>query len=171
MDAAIKMIVDNPDSYEDMDGGIYNRTYHYLPYHFDSSLETNYFSQTLLSIINDRKLEVYYNGDDTLTDFKIRCYEKKGSHDWRYLGGYVPDFLMLSRNGDNAIDQVLIIETKGEGYAAKFKERKKFMSDTFVAMNNKAAGYPKFEYLYIEDTLKPDERERQTLEAIKKFFK
>lgn len=37
------------------------------------------------------------------------------------------------------------------------------MSDTFVAMNNKAAGYPKFEYLYIEDTLKPDERERQTL--------
>jgi len=171
MEAAIKVVLDNHDSYEDMDGGIYNRTYHYLPYHFDSDLEINYFSKTLLSIISDRNLEVYYNGDDTLTDFKIRCYEKKGNHDWRYLGGYVPDFLMLSRNDNNDISQVLIIETKGEGYAAKFKERKKFMSDTFVAMNNKAAGYPKFEYLYIEDTLKAEERERMTLKAIKKFFK
>ena len=105
-----------------------SQTYHYLPYRFDSGLEKHFLSQEVLPLIKGKNLEVYFNGDDTLTEFKIDCF-KRVDRNWQRIGGYVPDFLMLSRNADKQIDKVLIIETKGEGFAAKFKDRLDFMSE------------------------------------------
>ena len=145
-----------------------NQTYHYLPYRFDSGLEKHFLSQEVLPLINGKALEVYFNGDDTLTDFKIDCYKRIGSN-WRYIGRYVPDFLLLSRNEEKQIDKVIIIETKGEGFAAKFKDKLDFMSE-FVKKNNDKFGYQRFEFLYLEDTITPEQRRQKTLAAIKNFF-
>ena len=144
------------------------KTYHYLPYHFDSGFEIKYFKDSILPLIKDKKLEVYFNGDDTLTDFKIDCFRQKGTA-WQYIGKYVPDFLLISRNADNEIHKVIIIETKGEGFAAKFTEKKEFMK-TFIEKNNEKFGYPRFDFLYLEETWSKEERERRTLEAIETFF-
>lgn len=165
----IQTLLDNPDSYEESDCGTNDKTYHYLPYRFDSKFEIDYFSSSLLAIIRDKQLEVYFNGEDELTDFKIRCYKQKGSQ-WSYIGQYVPDFLLLNRDAQNNIKQVIIIETKGEGFAAKFADRRSFMSE-FVKRNNEKFGYEKFNFLYIEDTLSPEKRDIQTIDAINQFFK
>ena len=145
------------------------KTYHYLPYHFDSGLEIEYFKDSMLPIIKDKNLEVYFNGDDTLTDFKIDCYRQNGSKGWHYIGKYVPDFLLISRNIDKKIHKVIIIETKGKVFAGKFTERKEFMK-TFIQKNNEKFGYPRFEFLYLEDTISKEERERRTMQAIDNFF-
>lgn len=146
------------------------QTYHYLPYRFDSRLELDYFKKALCGIMRNRPLEYYFNGDDTLTDFKIKCYRKVGKH-WQYDGLYVPDFLILSRTESGAIDRVCIIETKGEGYAAKFKERLAFMREVFVPRNNERYGRERFSFLYLEDTITPEQRVRQTIQMINEFFK
>lgn len=145
------------------------QTYHYLPYRFDSNLEVDYFSNEVLPLINGKELELYFNGDDTLTEFKINCYKKHGTQ-WRYIGKYVPDFLLLSRNEANQIDKVIIIETKGEGFAPAFADKKAFMETEFIRKNNEQFGYKRFEFLYLEDTLTADERRQRTLEAISNFF-
>ena len=145
-----------------------SQTYHYLPYRFDSGLEKHFLSQEVLPLIKEKALEVYFNGDDTLTDFKIDCYKRIGNN-WRYIGRYVPDFLLLSRNEQKLIDKVIIIETKGEGFAAKFKDRLDFMSE-FVKKNNDKFGYQRFYFLYLEDTITPEQRRQKTLAAIKNFF-
>ncbi|MBO5466905.1 MAG: DEAD/DEAH box helicase family protein [Prevotella sp.] len=144
------------------------KTFHYLPYHFDSGLEVEYFKDSILPYVTDKNLEVYFNGDDTLTEFKIDCFCKKAGR-WQYIGKYVPDFLLLSRNSDNEIHKVIIIETKGEGFAAKFAERKEFMR-TFIQKNNEKFGYSRFDFLYLEDTMSRVERERRTIQAIDNFF-
>ena len=146
-----------------------SQTYHYLPYRFDSKLEIDYFSNEVLPLINGKALELYFNGDDTLTEFKINCYKKRGTQ-WRYIGKYVPDFLLLSRNEANQIDKVIIIETKGEGFAPAFADKKAFMENDFIRKNNEQFGYKRFEFLYLEDTLTADERRQKTLEAINNFF-
>ena len=146
-----------------------SQTYHYLPYHFDSGLEIDYFSKEILPLIKGKALEVYFNGDDTLTQFKINCYNKVGKQ-WHYIGKYVPDFLMLSRNEDGQIDKVIIIETKGEGYAAKFVDRRKFMESEWIKKNNEKFDYQRFDFLYLEDTLTAEQRRQKTLAAIKEFF-
>ena len=145
-----------------------SQTYHYLPYRFDSGLERKFLSQEVLPLIKEKALEVYFNGDDTLTDFKIDCYKRVGNN-WRYIGRYVPDFLLLSRNEQKQIDKVIIIETKGEGFAAKFKDRLDFMSE-FVKKNNDKFGYQRFDFLYLGDTNNPEQRRQKTLAAIKNFF-
>ncbi len=147
-----------------------NQTYHYLPYRFDSNLEKEYFVQGLIPMMTDKPLEYYFNGDDTLTEFKIRCYRKVDKH-WEYDGLYVPDFLVLSRDAEGQIDRICIIETKGEGYAAKFKERREFMEIVFVKKNNEAFHRRRFHYLYIEDTLSPEKRMAKTMQTINDFFK
>ncbi len=144
------------------------QTYHYLPYRFDSGLERHFLSQEVMPLIKEKALEIYFNGDDTLTEFKINCYSKSGNN-WRYIGKYVPDFLLISRNDQKQIDKVIIIETKGEGFAAKFKDRLNFMSE-FVKKNNDKFGYHRFDFLYLEDTITPEQRRQKTLAAIKNFF-
>lgn len=146
------------------------QTYHYLPYRFDSKLELGYFTEALKGILHNRQLEYYFNGDDTLTDFKIQCYCKHGAH-WQYDGLYVPDFLVISRTPDGAIDRICIIETKGEGYATKFKQRLEFMRDVFVPRNNEKYGRDRFSFLYIEDTITPEQRVQKTITKIHDFFK
>lgn len=147
------------------------QTYHYLPYRFDSGLEREFFIDSVLPILKEYKsqLEIYFNGDDTLTDFKIDCYKQTG-REWRYIGKYVPDFLLLKRNDDGSIHQIIIIETKGEGFAAKFADRRQFMETEFIRKNNECFGYERFRFLYLEDTLTKEEREKKTIKAIKDFF-
>ena len=146
-----------------------NQTYHYLPYRFDSNLEKEYFANGLIPLMKDKQLEYYFNGDNTLTEFKIRCYRKVGKH-WQYDGLYYPDFLVLSRDAEGKIDRICIIETKGEVYAAKFKERLEFMRDVFVPKNNEAFHRKRFQFLYLEDTISAEERMAKTLQMIKEFF-
>ena len=146
-----------------------NQTYHYLPYRFDSNLEKEYFANGLIPLMKDKQLEYYFNGDDTLTEFKIRCYRREGKH-WQYDGLYYPDFLVLSRDAEGRIDRICIIETKGEVYAAKFKERLEFMRDVFVPKNNEAFHRKRFQFLYLEDTISAEERMAKTLQMIKEFF-
>ena len=146
-----------------------NQTYHYLPYRFDSNLEKEYFANGLIPLMKDKQLEYYFNGDDTLTEFKIRCYRRVGKH-WQYDGLYYPDFLVLSRDTEGRIDRICIIETKGEVYAAKFKERLEFMRDVFVPKNNEAFHRKRFQFLYLEDTISAEERMAKTLQMIKEFF-
>ena len=145
------------------------QTYHYLPYRFDSGLERDYFARTLL-LLKDKKLELYFNGDDTLTDFKIDCYKQNG-HSWVYIGKYVPDFLLLDRKADGTINRIAIIETKGEGFSAKFTDRRRFMDNEFISKNNERFGYKRFRFLYLEDTLKKDAFLQRTMEVITEFFK
>lgn len=166
----IQALLDSPDSYEPTDSNINDKTYHYLPYKFDSSFEISYFSDSLHAIIRDKQLEFYFNGDDNLTDFKIRCYKKHGKN-WSLLGNYTPDFLVISRDEQGAIKQILIIETKGEGFAANFAERRQFMEEEFVKLNNERFGYNRFSFLYIEDTMTPAEQDKKTITAINQFFK
>ena len=145
------------------------RTYHYLPYRFDSGLEIDYFMQSLTIDTQGRKLELYFNGDDTLTEFKIDCY-KSQNNSWRYIGKYVPDFLMLSRTETGEIHKIIIIETKGEGFAAKFADKRRFMEAEFIGKNNQEFGYNRFDFLYLEDTLSKEERTKRTIAAINQFF-
>lgn len=145
------------------------QTYHYLPYRFDSKLEIDFFSQEILPLIKDKKLEVYFNGDDTVTEFKINCYKRTGKL-WQYIGKYVPDFLLLSRDQDNRINKIIIIETKGEGFAAKFADKRDFMETEFVQKNNEKFGYERFNFLYLEDTQTPEQRRQKTLQTINNFF-
>ena len=114
-------------------------------------------------------IEFYFNGDDTLTDFRIRCYTKRGQA-WKLDGYYYPDFLLLTRNLDNTINKVIIIETKGEGFAGKFVPRKEFMEESFIKLNNDKIGYPRFEFLYIEDTDDETVRLQKTINRIDTFL-
>lgn len=145
-----------------------SQTYHYLPYRFDSPFERTFLKE-ILPVINGKNLEVYFNGDDNLTEFRIKCFKRSGSH-WSYLGYYFPDFLLIRRNAQGEIHQIAIIETKGEGFAAKFADKRKFMETEFVQKNNEKFGYKRFEFLYIEDTLTKEERQQRTLQTIQRFF-
>ncbi len=145
------------------------RTYHYLPYRFDSGLERRFFTEEILPLTNQRGLEIYFNGDDNLTDFKIDCYSRPDGV-WRYVGRYVPDFLLISRNEHNEIHKAVIIETKGAGFAANFAEKRAFMQNEFIQKNNEKFGYRRFEFLYLEDTLSHEERVAKTMKMINEFF-
>ncbi len=153
----------------DVEKSINDRTYHYLPYHLDSKLEEEY----LYSVINHIKsvpgVEFYFNGDDTLTDFRIRCYTKRG-RSWKLDGYYYPDFIMLTRNSDNSINKIVIVETKGEGFAGKFIPRRQFMDDVFIKLNNDKFGRERFQFLYIEDTLDGPARLQKTVNKINSFL-
>ena len=72
-----------------------NRSFHYLPYRTDSSFEQTFLREVLgLDDIATLDLEVYYNGDRAMTEFKIKCY-KNNNGKWSYVGIYTPDFLII----------------------------------------------------------------------------
>lgn len=164
-----KYLIEHGLPLPDVEKSVNDRTYQYLPYHLDSKLEEDY----LYSVINHLKsvpgVEFYFNGDDTLTDFRIRCYTKRGRA-WKLDGYYYPDFIMLTRNSDNSINKIVIVETKGEGFAGKFIPRKQFMDESFIKLNNDKIGYHRFEFLYIEDTLTKEERLQKTINKINSFL-
>ena len=80
-----------------------------------------------------------------------------------------PDFLILQRK-DGRIHKVVIVETKGEGFAESFKDRREFMAGEFLRLNNERFGYKRFEFLYLEDTLSENSRIVKSQETIKAFF-
>lgn len=149
-----------------------NRSFHYLPYRTDSSFEQT-FLETVLAFdeIERLGLEVYYNGDRAMTEFKIKCY-KRISTGWRYVGMYTPDFLIIQRR-DGKIHKAIVTETKGWIYAndPSFKDKRAFMEAEFSQYNNHAFGYERFDYLYLEDTLSEPERIQITHEKVCTFFK
>lgn len=164
-----KYLIEHSLPLPDVEKSSNDRTYHYLPYHLDSKLEEDY----LYSVINHIKsvpgVEFYFNGDDTLTDFRIRCYTKRGRA-WKLDGYYYPDFIMLTRNSDNTINKIVIVETKGEGFAGKFIPRRQFMDDVFIRLNNDKFGRERFQFLYIEDTLDGPARLQKTINKINSFL-
>lgn len=149
-----------------------NRSFHYLPYHTDSSFEQTFLDQVLaMAEVENLDLEVYYNGDRAMTEFKIKCY-KGNTGAWKYVGMYTPDFLIVKRK-DGKIHKAIIVETKGAIYAndPTFQDKRSFVEREFTKQNNKTFGYERFEYLYLEDSLPEAERIRLTHEKICAFFK
>lgn len=146
-------------------------SYHYLPYRFDSGLEHDFFTEHAIPLkeLKERGLEIYFNGDDLLTEFKIECYEKKSDGSWDEVGGYVPDFLVLQRTAAGELRRVLIIETKGEGFERNFAEKQAFMKGQFREDNRGHEGYPDFEFLYLPQQMK-DSHSRILREKITEFF-
>ena len=146
-----------------------DRSFHYLPYHTDSGFEQIFLREVLaFTQLEQLGLEVYYNGDRALTEFKVKCYKQSGGK-WQYIGMYTPDFLILQRR-DGAIHKAIIVETKGEAFVDKFKDKNRFMETAFLRENNKKFGYERFEYLYLEDTMSDHDRIVKAQEKINEFF-
>ena len=146
-----------------------DRSFHYLPYHTDSDFEQTFMEEVLtFAEIESLGLEVYYNGDRALTEFKIKCYKQTGMK-WVYIGMYTPDFLIIRRK-DGKIHKAIIVETKGEGFEAKFSDKKTFMESAFLQKNNEKFGYARFDFLYLPDTLTDSDRINRTHKKISEFF-
>ncbi len=148
------------------------RSYHYLPYHVDSHFESLFLNEVLTQpCIREHDLEVYYNGDGQFTEFRIDCFKKNAHGQWKYIGRYTPDFLIVKRR-DDKIHKVLIVETKGALYAqdAAFKDRRAFVEGQFIRQNEEKFGYRRFDYLYLEDSLSDSERINKTNDIINQFF-
>ncbi len=149
-----------------------DRSFHYLPYHTDSGFEQTFLKEVLsFDEMEKLGLEVYYNGDRAMTEFKIKCYKRNGDK-WNYIGIYTPDFLIVKRK-EGQIHKVIVVETKGEIYAKDpiFKDKKTFMETEFPKQNNAAYGYERFDYFYLEDTLSEKDRLTLTHQKICDFFK
>lgn len=146
-----------------------DRTFHYLPYHTDSGFERRFFDDILaLTADSHPDLEVYYNGERSMTEFKIKCYKRSGAK-WNYIGLYTPDFLIIRRK-DGKIHKAVIVETKGEAYKEKFADKRKFMAEEFCKLNNEKFGYERFTFLYLEDNLPMTERIAVTHQTICNFM-
>lgn len=149
-----------------------DRSFHYLPYRTDSTFEQTFLKEVLgLNDVSSLGLEVYYNGDRSMTEFKIKCY-KNANGKWSYVGLYTPDFLIIKRK-DSKIHKAIIVETKGDIFKndPTFKDKRTFMETEFAKKNNEAFGYNRFDYLYLEDTLSERDRIRLTHNKICEFFK
>ena len=121
-------------------------------------------------MINDLNLEVYYNGDGNLTEFRIQCSKiENGSR--KNVGIYTPDFLIIQRR-EGKIYKVVIVETKGSLYShdPNFIDRRNFMENDFLRLNNEKFGYKKFDYLYLEDSMSTNLMINAVNEKIKDFF-
>lgn len=131
-----------------------DRSFHYLPYDFrQSGFELAFLQQVLsLQTFQRHGLEIYYNGERHLTSFKIQCFARTAAGNWKRVGEYTPDFLIIQRR-ETAIYKVMIVETKGSGFAEQsaFKLRKRFMETEFLHMNNEKFEYERFDYLYLAD--------------------
>ena len=149
-------------------------SFHYMPYDFkQSGFEKELLERTFtLENFKKHSLEIYYNGERGLSEFVIECY-KKNKASYRYIGRYTTDFLILKRGEANSISKVLILETKGEGFAndESFKAKKEFVNGEFIATNNKAFGYKRFDFLYLEDSKTIEENLSILDTKIIQFFK
>jgi hypothetical protein len=136
-----------------------NNTFHYLPYNFGASGSSGFellaMQETLrLADFSTKNLEVYYNGDNNLTQFKIDCFSKNAAKRWNKVGEYTTDFLIIKRTEKEKIHKILMIETKGEGFSNNpdFIKRKHFVETEFLKLNQGKFGYPCFDFLYLEDS-------------------
>lgn len=145
-------------------------TLHYLPYDFHQSEFEKKFLEACLRLaeFKNRKLEIYYNGERGLTEFVINCFEKKNNF-WKRLGEYTPDFLIMQRKGKKP-HKILIVETKGEGFALKFAPKKQFMENDFLHLNADQFGYSRFDFLFLRDDDTPETNITKLSEKIQEFF-
>ncbi len=149
-----------------------DKTLHFLPYNFDSKLELEFLKAALEDdALQQRNLEIYFNGEKEITDFRIVCHTKNARGSWRKIGVYTPDFLVIERRND-AIYRALIVETKGKGFASQneFVQRREFVEQKFVPMNNEEFGYNRFQYLYLSDENDMTTIRAQFHDAIVTFF-
>jgi hypothetical protein len=150
-----------------------DKSFHYIPYDFrQSGFEKDILEQTFsLNSFTNSNLEIYYNGERGLTEFAIECY-KKLKNSYKYIGRYTTDFLMIQRDEKDSIKKILIVETKGAGFAndERFKAKKEFVVSEFITKNNKSFGYERFDFLYLEDSISLDENLIKLNEKIKGFF-
>jgi len=178
-DEIIKIAKENPELFaslgkeESIEVQLSNRTFHYIPYVFSqSAFEKSFLKQVLtLNRFNGSDLEVYYNGDHNISSFRIECFKTEDKK-VKKVGLYTPDFLIINRK-NNKVNKVLLIETKGLGFRnqQEFIDRKNYIEKDFIPFNNKKIGYKKFDYLYIEDTLKENEIISLLNNKIYEFFK
>ena len=84
---------------------------------------------------------------------------------------YTPDFLVIKRK-DERIYKILIVETKGSGFAAQpeFLSRRNFIENEFLKINNEKFGYRRFDYLYLEDSARMDNNLGLFKKKIETFF-
>lgn len=136
-----------------------NNTFHYLPYNFGASGSSGFEMQAIqetlrLADFKTKDLEIYYNGDNYLTQFKIDCFAKNNSKRWNKVGEYTTDFLIIKRTEKEKIHKVLMIETKGEGFSNNpdFVKKKNFVETEFLKLNQEKFGYQRFDFLYLEDS-------------------
>jgi hypothetical protein len=122
-----------------------------------------------LTSAKKRKLEIYYNGDKALTEFKIRCYKGSGGRK-RYIGMYTPDFLIINARTEKSTKPLLWKPRELICKDEVFQLKRAFVEKEFVEINENQAGYPKFRYLYLEDSLREDERITKVVSAIEDFF-
>ena len=150
-----------------------DRTLHYLPYDFrQSAFERDFIGEVLtLKEFKQAGLEIYYNGERHLTEFKIDCYAKRG-RSWRRIGFYTPDFLVIRRGEDRAIRKALIIETKGKGFADQpaFVARRNFMENDFIRLNNEKFGYRRFDFVTLRDDVEMTHNLAELGARIRSFF-
>ena len=151
-----------------------DKSFHYLPYNFIwSGFELELLRQVLsLDQFQQSPLEIYYNGERGLTGFVIHCFRKKGQS-WQNVGRYTTDFLIIQRDEDKKeIRKVLMIETKGSGYAGdpEFQGRKTFVESQFLQQNNRQFGYDKFDFLYLQDNDGIDKNIARLSQKVTGFF-
>ena len=151
-----------------------DKSFHYLPYNFiRSGFELELLRQVLsLDQFQQSPLEIYYNGERGLTGFVIHCFRKKGQS-WQNVGRYTTDFLIIQRDEDKKeIRKVLMIETKGSGYAGDpdFQSRKTFVESQFLQQNNQQFGYDKFDFLYLQDNDGIDKNIARLSQKVTGFF-
>jgi hypothetical protein len=144
-----------------------DKSFHYIPYDFTSS---NFEREILekifqLQSFQDQSLEIYFNGDRFISEFKIKIYKRTDDR-WKLIQNkYTPDFLIIKRNKKNAIIKTLIIETKGRHLAHNFEDIKAFMQNKFTEINPK-----KFDFLYLEDGKGFDYQVQQIHDRIQEYF-
>ena len=149
-----------------------DRTFHYLPYKTDSFFVQKFLDEVLKEeCVSKFNLEVYYNGDRTLTDFRIHCY-KKTEKDWSNVGEYTPDFIILQRKSEDEVGKVLIVETKGSLYAndPNFIARREFVEQYFIKMNNEKTGAGILSYIKKKNKEEEGERSKKTIMRLNAFF-
>ena len=152
-----------------------DKTFHYLPYNFvQSGFEKDILQKTLqLENFKNKGLEVYYNGEGGgLTEFVIYCYAKKGNN-WKNIGKYTTDFLIIQRSEKSKIHKALLLETKGEGFKHNptFIAKKHFVETQFLQQNNDKFGYQRFDFLYLEDGTSIAKNIETINNKIDQFFK
>jgi type III restriction enzyme len=130
------------------------KTLHYLPYQFDSNKgegqklnELSFFESVLQQReFKANNLEIYFNGNRHISNFKITIYKKFNDKWILAQQNYTPDYLIIKRNQKSKIDKILIVEIKGGVFAGDYENTKTYMEGRFIEDN------PNYQYLYLEDS-------------------
>jgi type III restriction enzyme len=148
-------------------------TFHYLPYDFKASgFEKGFLKNCLeLDVFQNKKLEIYYNGERGLTEFVIECYAHENGF-WKRVGSYTTDFLLIQRGENKAIHKILLVETKGAGFEndKKFIKKKHFVETEFLRLNQERFGYARFDFLFLRDEDPTEENLAKLATSINAFF-